>query len=858
VGREAGQDLLHYRLVELIGQGGMGSVWRAQDTTLDRDAAIKILPDALALDAQFLARFGREAKLLASLSHPNLAAVFGVHKADSTHFLAMELVPGEDLSQRLERGPLPVDEAVAIMGKIDDGLEAAHAKGVVHRDLKPANVRLTPDGRVKVLDFGLAKSVEGDVSESDTGDVSLTATGVVLGTAPYMSPEQARGQPVDARTDVWSFGCVLWECLTGESPFHRETIPDLVVAILNDEPDWSRLPADTSPSVVRLLRRCLAKSRRERLHHIADARLELDEEGDAPTVMAPAAPEAKRSVYPVLSLVLAVALAASLIVPGSKVAPAPREPVLANASFTKLTDDPGEEIDAAISPDGQFVAFLGDGGGSFEAYVGRIGSETYVNRGPPPYYKLFPPRRIGFQGDGSGLWFSGNSKEKLQRVPLMQGPGTPWLLEFTIHVDWSPKDGRIVFSRGDGGDPVYVADADGRNEKVVKLPTEGGYHQHYPTWSADGKWIYLVRGRIGGLQLWRTRPDGTDLEQLTTADQVRDPRHPTPLDGKTLLFVAREPDGAGPWMWQLDPETRALRRAIRGVERYTSLCASRDGQRLVATVANPQARLYTVPILPAGVATEADVKPHPPERTRALAPRIRGDRLYYLSSIDGTDDLWCRRDGKAGRIWRGPLLEPAAISPDGSRIAIVVRIDSRPRLQVIRADGTEPRPLLDGVDVVGAPCWSPDGEWIVIGAAESGLYKVRLEDGRREHIYLKEATNPVWAGDRIFFAGSQMGPSRLLHAVAPDGRPLDVGRIINVPAAGERIRFLPDGSGLVYLVGWDPHYEFRLLDFATGTDRALTKFSSSARMRTFDITPDRKSIVFGRYFDNADVVLIER
>ena len=176
----------------------------------------------------------------------------------------------------------------------------------------------------------------------------------------------------------------------------------------------------------------------------------------------------------------------------------------------------------------------------------------------------------------------------------------------------------------------------------------------------------------------------------------------------------------------------------------------------------------------------------------------------------------------------------------------------------LRSAGTEPRPLLDGVDVVGAPCWSPDGEWIVIGAAESGLYKVRLEDGRREHIYLKEATNPVWAGDRIFFAGSQMGPSRLLHAVAPDGRPLDVGRIINVPAAGERIRFLPDGSGLVYLVGWDPHYEFRLLDFATGTDRALTQFTSSARMRTFDITPDGKTLGFGRQLDNADVVLTER
>jgi Tol biopolymer transport system component len=179
-------------------------------------------------------------------------------------------------------------------------------------------------------------------------------------------------------------------------------------------------------------------------------------------------------------------------------------------------------------------------------------------------------------------------------------------------------------------------------------------------------------------------------------------------------------------------------------------------------------------------------------------------------------------------------------------------------VHVIRADGTEPRPLLDGVDVVGAACWSPDGNWIAIGAGESGLYKVRLQDGRHEHIYRKAAVNPVWAKDRIVFAGFQSGPSRLLHAVTPEGAPLDVGKIIHVPAAGERIRLLPDGSGLVYLIGWDPNYEFRLLDFASGTDRALTQFTSSARMRTFDITPDGKTIVFGRQLDNADVVLIER
>jgi hypothetical protein len=561
VGREAGQELLHYRLVEKIGQGGMGSVWHARDTTLDRDAAIKILPDELARDEQFLGRFVREAKLLASLSHPSLASVFGVHECDSTRFLAMELVPGEDLSQRLQRGPLPVDEAVGIMVKIADGLEAAHARGVVHRDLKPANVRLTPDGRVKVLDFGLAKSVEGAADESDSsGDVSLTATGVVLGTAPYMSPEQARGRPVDQRTDIWSFGCVLWECLTGESPFHRDTIPDLVVAILNDEPDWSRLPAGTPASVRRVLRRCLTKSRRERLHHIADARIELEMSDAEPAAPAAALPAPRRRLYPVLTVVLATALGAALLFKPTPTAPRPL--ALANARFTKLTDYTGEEIDAAISPDGKFVAFLGDAGGQFESYVGRIGSETYVNRGAPPRYKLFPPRRIGFLGDGSGLWISGSRDVKLQQVPLMQGASTPWLLEFSIHVDWSPKDDRIVFSQGFGGDPVYLADLGGGNHQEVPLPTGDGYHQHYPTWSHDGEWIYLVRGRVGSLQLWRTQPDGTGLEQLTTQEQgpgagrgrtvdvgtrSRDPCFAARGAGRRAVYVAvREPRRKAP------------------------------------------------------------------------------------------------------------------------------------------------------------------------------------------------------------------------------------------------------------------------------------------------------------------------
>ncbi|NIV46266.1 MAG: protein kinase, partial [Gammaproteobacteria bacterium] len=256
---EAGQQLLHYRLIEKIGEGGMGVVWKAVDTTLDREVAIKVLPEDVAADSQRLARFEREAKLLASLNHPNIATVYGVHEARGERFLAMELVPGEDLAVRLRRGRMDVTQATCIAGRIVEALEAAHAQGVIHRDLKPANVRVTADGTVKILDFGLAKGHACDSTEHDP-ELSPTVTsagsipGTLLGTAAYMSPEQARGYEADARSDVWAFGCVLWECLTGEQLFAGPTVSDTLAAVLSREPDWSRLPKNTPANIVRLLR----------------------------------------------------------------------------------------------------------------------------------------------------------------------------------------------------------------------------------------------------------------------------------------------------------------------------------------------------------------------------------------------------------------------------------------------------------------------------------------------------------------------------------------------------------------------------------------------------------------------------
>ena len=370
----AAQSLLHYRLIEKIGEGGMGEVWRAADTTLDRDVAIKVLPDALNQDAERLARFEREAKLLASLNHPNIAGIYGIHEAGGVRFLAMELVPGEDLSERLQRGALPLEEARQVARQIAEALEIAHDQGIIHRDLKPANVRLTPDGTVKVLDFGLAKALDTVQTASGTGDSAASPTitslgtiaGTILGTAAYMSPEQARAKSVDRRSDIWSFGVVLLEMVTGRPAFLGETTSDTMAAVLRAEIDFDELPSGTPASMHHLLRRCLERDPRSRLQAIGEARIAL--EGDLEPLAEPvsAAVPARVPTWvlglglvaAILTLIVGFAIGRRAGPEQQGLAPSrverfdlslPPDKPLAGGSFLKPF---------AISPDGSLVVWL--------------------------------------------------------------------------------------------------------------------------------------------------------------------------------------------------------------------------------------------------------------------------------------------------------------------------------------------------------------------------------------------------------------------------------------------------------------------------------------------------------------------
>ena len=865
-----------YHIEERIGAGGMGEVYRARDTKLGRAVAIKVLPQVFTNDPERLARFEREARLLAALNHPHVGAIYGVEEADGVRGLVLELVTGETLAARLQRGPIPLIEALTVARQMTDALDAAHQKGIVHRDLKPANIKITPEGAVKVLDFGLGKfEAHGpedararhpsEPSGTPSSTMGGTEAGRILGTAAYMSPEQARGESVDKRTDIWAFGCVLFEMLTGRAAFGRETFPDTLVGILQDEPEWTALPP--IPGGLRsLLQHCLQKDPRRRLRDIGDARLEFEHSNGGiaaeHTESGPRSRRPSRLAWSALVTLALVTAAASWLLWGRR--EATTDNPIANARFTRLTDFQGAERDAAISADGKFVAFRSDRDGPFDVLLGQIGTGRFVNltQGQEDDLRL-PVRSQGFSGEGSEVWLSGGVDRRLRLMPLM-GKGEPrdFLGDMAINPAWSPDGARLVYHTRDDGDPIFVADSNGANPRRIVI-NQAGVHNHYPIWSVDGRWIYFVQGVQATYEwdLWRIAATGGTPERLTQHNS--EVGYPAPIDLHTILYVAREHDGSGPWLWALDVDRKQTRRVSFGLEKYTSLAASADGRRLVASVANPTASLWSVPILDR-LAEERDVSPFALPTARALMPRFAGPSLYYLSSRGEGDGLWRYQDGESREVWRGsegPLLEPPAVSADGRQSAIVLRGDGKLRLHVISGDGAEIRPLIDTIDVRGAASWSPDGTWIVTGGNDRngpGLFKVPVAGGEPTRLVGGPALNPVWspAGNVIVYSGPNVGPLAPLRAVRPDGTPFDLPSIL-LRVEGERYRFLPNGKSVVYMQGFLPSQDFWLLDLDTKASRALTRLGGGAAMRTFDITPDGNRIVFDRLRENSDIVLID-
>ncbi len=423
----SGSKLGPYEILAPLGAGGMGEVYRARDSKLNREVALKVLPDAFARDPERLARFEREAQLLASLNHPNIAAIHGLEEANGIRYLVLELAPGKTLAERLAAGPFEVEEALSICRQIAEALEAAHEKGIVHRDLKPANVKVTPEGKVKVLDFGLAKAfeVEGgstDLSSSPTVTGGGTRHGIILGTAAYMSPEQARGKPLDKRTDIWSFGCVLYEMLTGRLAFRGETVSDTIAAILDREPDWKALPKDTPATIRLLLGRCLEKDRNQRLHDIADARIEIEDAArQARNGEVLAVPEPARSQRWILGIVgLSCVLVGALITwLATRSVGIDHSSVPHLTSVARLTHDPDFSESPTWSPDGTMLAFASNRTGNFEIYVRRVEGGQEVNVTNDPGQDFQP----AFSPDGNSIAFVSTRSSRTGMVKIGAASG---------------------------------------------------------------------------------------------------------------------------------------------------------------------------------------------------------------------------------------------------------------------------------------------------------------------------------------------------------------------------------------------------------------------------------------------------
>jgi len=530
-----------FEILAPLGKGGMGEVYRARDTKLGRDVAIKLLPEALSTDPGRLARFRREAHVLASLNHQNVASIYGLEEADGNPFLVLELALGEDLSERIGRGPISLDDALGISRKITDGIEAAHEKGIVHRDLKPANIKVTDEGDVKVLDFGLARAFEGDTSEGTAGDVSQSPTmsaqatqaGVILGTAAYMSPEQAKGKVVDKRADTWAFGVVLFEMLSGRRLFTGETASEILASVIKDEPDWRSLPGATPASVLRLLQRCLVKDPRDRLRDIGEARIAIDRQLSAPQDREQddesSASLLKRSLPWVLTAVTMIALVFSLFQTRLS------DPA-ADAQVTRLRVevapdgalllDEGPAV--VLSPDGRWMAYVAKSEERQQLYIRSLDQQQ-----ARPLIGTEGARNPFFSPDGQ--WVGFFVEGALKKVTV--GGGSPLTIcetGMSRGGTWGPGD-TIVFAPDITSGLSRVSASGGPVSTVTAIHDEIRSHR-WPQFLPDGRRVVYTAQRLG-LNYDESDILIVDLESGESKTVHRGGTHPRVLPTGHLTFA---------------------------------------------------------------------------------------------------------------------------------------------------------------------------------------------------------------------------------------------------------------------------------------------------------------------------------
>jgi len=543
---------------------------------------------------------------------------------------------------------------------------------------------------------------------------------------------------------------------------------------------------------------------------------------------------------------------------------------LTNAKFSRLTDWSGKEQAAAISRDGRMAAFLADRDGRTDAWITEIGSGSYRNLTQGTAFELVNPeiRTLGFSADGTlvTIWVrrsdgSHSVEVSILAEPTGGGPLRPYL-PGAAEVSWSSDGRQLVYHTAAPGDPMFVRKA-GESSATRIYTAPAGVHCHFQVWSPDDAYIYFVRGiPPDAWDIWRIRPSGSDLERITHHDSPVS--HPVLLDLRTLLYLATDSDGSGPWLYALDLKERVPHRLSLGLEHYTSLAASGDGRRLLATVTNPKTSLWSVPLAGPGAATSAATRILP-ESSAGLSPRLGPGYLLYVSRRGGRDSIWKLASGMASELWsdaHAAIVGAPAIAPDGHSVAFTVADGAKTLLYVMEHDGSHVRVVADSLGLRGNPAWTPDGKAIVSAVLSEGvphLTTIYLNGSAPVELVAEYSIDPVWSPDGQFliYSGAQLGTTFPVRAVTGDGRPYGVQTLI-LPRGARRIVFWRDSSAVVVLRGEMAHKEFWLVDLKSGSERQLTSLTSKFVIGDFDVSADGGQIVFDLADETSEIALIER
>ena len=852
---DVGTRLGAYEVIGTLGAGAMGVVYRARDERLGRDVAIKALPAELATDPDALARFEREARFLASLNHPNIATIYGIEEVDGERLLVLELVPGETLEERMSHGPMPIADAVHVAAQVAGALEAAHEADIIHRDLKPSNVKVTPEGRVKLLDFGIARQV--GATKASAHDLTLTHPGALVGTPQYMSPEQLFGEHVDGRADVWAFGCLLYEMLTGAHAFPGRTFLELADAVRAKEPDWSALPRGTPEALRRLLMRCLRKNPHDRMHDIGDARIELEE------IAAQRGESGRRTSRVAMFGVVAVAIvvlagAAMMLGTGRSRA----LPSAASIRLTQVTSSEGIEQFPAWSPDGASVVYSGDVGGIRKLFLRKVGATeaTQLTTGDhddiqPSFTTdgrriLFVRSRAAAKRMEPGEVFSGYESECDVLALDVATRQVAKVVENAFYPDMSP-DGRFIAVDATWAGPrrIWIVDARGLNPQQVTNDSSEAVSHVQPRWSPDGK-------RIAYQRTVRTRFDvavadvATRTSRTITHDVYRKINPAWGPDGRTIYYSSDAGGGMNVWRQPVDDASRPVgppQQLTSGAGQDVEIAMSRDGRRLMYTTLHQNADLWRLPLTPDGQVTG------PPEQLVATTREDSrgewspdGQQVAFNSDRAGPMNLWLYslKEHTTRQVTRGAGgdFQPSW-SPDGRTLLFFSSRGGASGADIWSVDVASGKltQLTKGPSLDINPFYSPDGGEIVFQSDASGRMElwVMAADGSR----LRQLTTIGVSGHFIRWLPGGMiyfrspGQKSVMRVPAAGGEPQAIG-----VDAGSHLSFSPDGSRFIDVKG---HKVLWLYPLAGGAPVKLFEFPDAEVRIDYPVwSPDGKWLLF--------------